>query len=57
MPTRDLYYFSLKAKENNKEAQSLKVNSMTEIINIACHLSRCRHLYHQCVVKICCLCQ
>ena len=34
MATRDLRsYFSLKAKENNNEAQSLKVNSTPDSVN------------------------
>ena len=33
MATRDLRsYFSLKAKENNKQAQNLKVNSTPDLV-------------------------
>ena len=40
MTTRDLRsYFSLKVKENNKEAQSMKVNSTPDLVKSSEHVT------------------
>ena len=40
MTARGLHtYFSLKAKENNKEAQSLKINSTSDLVKSSEHVT------------------